>query len=79
MFYTYKKLQGSQTFPYVHKTWLSFYTYKKLQGSQTLGGLASGNVGFTLIRNYKVLKHRTKYSLLLYSFTLIRNYKVLKQ
>ena len=36
LFYTYKKLQGSQT----GDAWVSdnarFYTYKKLQGSQTL-------------------------------------------
>ena len=34
-FYTYKKLQGSQTFLVVFKFYIWFYTYKKLQGSQT--------------------------------------------
>ena len=35
-FYTYKKLQGSQTAVIVTVCALKFYTYKKLQGSQTL-------------------------------------------
>ena len=34
-FYTYKKLQGSQTFRMQKKREYEFYTYKKLQGSQT--------------------------------------------
>ena len=34
-FYTYKKLQGSQTALAVGKSLPLFYTYKKLQGSQT--------------------------------------------
>ena len=35
-FYTYKKLQGSQTCHHVCNVKHRFYTYKKLQGSQTL-------------------------------------------
>ena len=35
MFYTYKKLQGSQTNKLRTKSLDKFYTYKKLQGSQT--------------------------------------------
>ena len=34
-FYTYKKLQGSQTLQLKEKDKSEFYTYKKLQGSQT--------------------------------------------
>ena len=34
-FYTYKKLQGSQTYQVLPLTAHQFYTYKKLQGSQT--------------------------------------------
>ena len=34
-FYTYKKLQGSQTPHEVANLVEQFYTYKKLQGSQT--------------------------------------------
>ena len=34
-FYTYKKLQGSQTLYSICMSYLWFYTYKKLQGSQT--------------------------------------------
>ena len=36
LFYTYKKLQGSQTLLTTPNFLLLFYTYKKLQGSQTL-------------------------------------------
>ena len=36
MFYTYKKLQGSQTNNSLAVCPKQFYTYKKLQGSQTL-------------------------------------------
>ena len=35
MFYTYKKLQGSQTHTAADAANAVFYTYKKLQGSQT--------------------------------------------
>ena len=35
MFYTYKKLQGSQTDNNCFQIQIQFYTYKKLQGSQT--------------------------------------------
>ena len=35
-FYTYKKLQGSQTNSYKDVIKTKFYTYKKLQGSQTI-------------------------------------------
>ena len=35
MFYTYKKLQGSQTPITLISPLAKFYTYKKLQGSQT--------------------------------------------
>ena len=35
MFYTYKKLQGSQTKAINDTLYYRFYTYKKLQGSQT--------------------------------------------
>ena len=35
-FYTYKKLQGSQTRNNPLILYLWFYTYKKLQGSQTV-------------------------------------------
>ena len=35
-FYTYKKLQGSQTSTEIEAKLKTFYTYKKLQGSQTL-------------------------------------------
>ena len=38
MFYTYKKLQGSQTKRLAILTEFAFYTYKKLQGSQTSNG-----------------------------------------
>ena len=38
MFYTYKKLQGSQTGLGGKKIAFKFYTYKKLQGSQTILG-----------------------------------------
>ena len=38
MFYTYKKLQGSQTMNTYWKYTKRFYTYKKLQGSQTSNG-----------------------------------------
>ena len=38
MFYTYKKLQGSQTFLSHSRENKRFYTYKKLQGSQTSNG-----------------------------------------
>ena len=38
MFYTYKKLQGSQTVPQYARASILFYTYKKLQGSQTSNG-----------------------------------------
>ena len=38
MFYTYKKLQGSQTVYEVLISSAPFYTYKKLQGSQTSNG-----------------------------------------
>ena len=34
-FYTYKKLQGSQTSVSIRIKTFMFYTYKKLQGSQT--------------------------------------------
>ena len=34
-FYTYKKLQGSQTVAILEIEDEQFYTYKKLQGSQT--------------------------------------------
>ena len=37
VFYTYKKLQGSQTMLIKSMTENQFYTYKKLQGSQTQG------------------------------------------
>ena len=37
-FYTYKKLQGSQTTKLDEKSDYEFYTYKKLQGSQTSNG-----------------------------------------
>ena len=36
-FYTYKKLQGSQTIELLLHPKSLFYTYKKLQGSQTNG------------------------------------------
>ena len=36
MFYTYLKLQGSQTFESDSSGATKFYTYLKLQGSQTL-------------------------------------------
>ena len=36
MFYTYKKLQGSQTYDKERWKYIWFYTYKKLQGSQTM-------------------------------------------
>ena len=36
-FYTYKKLQGSQTRLDITLPRITFYTYKKLQGSQTQG------------------------------------------
>ena len=39
MFYTYKKLQGSQTVTAHSISDVRFYTYKKLQGSQTLTGV----------------------------------------
>ena len=35
LFYTYKKLQGSQTTRQADIFVRGFYTYKKLQGSQT--------------------------------------------
>ncbi len=35
-FYTYKKLQGSQTYNTEAEQKNAFYTYKKLQGSQTV-------------------------------------------
>ena len=35
MFYTYSKLQGSQTSMEQIGTFNKFYTYSKLQGSQT--------------------------------------------
>ena len=35
-FYTYKKLQGSQTDILKQAKQVPFYTYKKLQGSQTI-------------------------------------------
>ena len=35
LFYTYKKLQGSQTIMGIIELVVEFYTYKKLQGSQT--------------------------------------------
>ena len=35
LFYTYKKLQGSQTDNLQQSSNIMFYTYKKLQGSQT--------------------------------------------
>ena len=35
MFYTYSKLQGSQTVDKVFRELSTFYTYSKLQGSQT--------------------------------------------
>ena len=38
MFYTYKKLQGSQTYINDIVYHCMFYTYKKLQGSQTSNG-----------------------------------------
>ena len=38
MFYTYKKLQGSQTAQGIKIKDNGFYTYKKLQGSQTSNG-----------------------------------------
>ena len=37
-FYTYKKLQGSQTTDEQESQVEQFYTYKKLQGSQTSMG-----------------------------------------
>ena len=56
-----------------------FYTYKKLQGSQTTwGGDWIAPIGFTLIRNYKVLKQQIANDNSYLCFTLIRNYKVLK-
>ena len=36
MFYTYLKLQGSQTVDFKNPSTGEFYTYLKLQGSQTL-------------------------------------------
>ena len=41
MFYTYKKLQGSQTNKHKATATVEFYTYKKLQGSQTKKGTYS--------------------------------------
>ena len=38
MFYTYLKLQGSQTANLICCSSLMFYTYLKLQGSQTSNG-----------------------------------------
>ena len=38
VFYTYKKLQGSQTGMRIVDGEIQFYTYKKLQGSQTSNG-----------------------------------------
>ena len=38
MFYTYLKLQGSQTQEAYCCEWQEFYTYLKLQGSQTSNG-----------------------------------------
>ena len=35
-FYTYSKLQGSQTGSAADMAKLAFYTYSKLQGSQTI-------------------------------------------
>ena len=57
LFYTYKKLQGSQTRFIEYPNWDMFYTYKKLQGSQTPFSAVPLLASFTLIRNYKVLKH----------------------
>ena len=38
VFYTYSKLQGSQTMVIFKSVYLLFYTYSKLQGSQTAVG-----------------------------------------
>ena len=46
LFYTYKKLQGSQTFSSSGCPSLSFYTYKKLQGSQTIPKVTQEEVRF---------------------------------
>ena len=77
-FYTYKKLQGSQTFLLAVLLNHLFYTYKKLQGSQTL------NIqNLTCLRFYTYKKLQGSQTFIRYfcaneSFTLIRNYKVLK-
>ena len=55
-FYTYKKLQGSQTILTLSSAMHWFYTYKKLQGSQTTFVTRFFKTGFTLIKNYKALK-----------------------
>ena len=53
MFYTYKKLQGSQTICQVLFISGLFYTYKKLQGSQTVFHNTQGQV---LFYTYKKLQ-----------------------
>ena len=53
MFYTYKKLQGSQTKCVIDSFKIMFYTYKKLQGSQTLADLI---MNLQLFYTYKKLQ-----------------------
>ena len=58
MFYTYYKLQGSQTASQQQQELLSFYTYYKLQGSQTSNGYHRTYIpGGTVIYNYFTIKH----------------------
>ena len=45
-FYTYLKLQGSQTVPFASVTSTVFYTYLKLQGSQTVKPKAELTIPF---------------------------------
>ena len=52
-FYTYKKLQGSQTIDQRNNYKFMFYTYKKLQGSQTHISL---DLSTTLFYTYKKLQ-----------------------
>ena len=46
MFYTYLKLQGSQTLFNETVTGLPFYTYLKLQGSQTVDWSVTSLISF---------------------------------
>ena len=58
MFYTYYKLQGSQTLQVAECCIPSFYTYYKLQGSQTSNGYHRTYIpGGTVIYNYFTIKH----------------------